>query len=398
MWKALASLALASLALTACGGGGASTVVPTGTSIAPTTDSGAPQSASFNPSNVTISEIPVAGFAQYNVNASGNDYPLAVSTAGTVYFGTGGGYGGSDLYAYNGSSFTQTAPAYDDQCGVNNASSCCPSSEPCTGPGVTAIDAASVASITWAGETIAAAVPSGLIFVGANGGQASAPPAPYDYTSIPLNPGSFFLSLVTDTHGKLWYGGGGNGAFGYPANLSTLACSTPQNGCWDGLWLANGPNNHVWGMMHVLGASSQPTSSILLEFDASGTILHSYSIDGSIGAIVGDNNGALWFTNTTQNTIERISGSGAISDYAIPTPNSGAASITESVDGALWFTEPNANKIGRLDPTGHFSEFTLPTKNADPVAIAADPVSEQCSANVVWVLEAGPGNLAKVQF
>src|SRR5947208_10815907 len=47
---------------------------------------------------------------------------------------------------------------------------------------------------------------------------------------------------------------------------------------------------------------------------------------------------------------------------ALPAPQG----IAAGPDGALWYTDAAANKIGRITNTGHVSEFSLPTAFTDP--------------------------------
>jgi virginiamycin B lyase len=82
--------------------------------------------------------------------------------------------------------------------------------------------------------------------------------------------------------------------------------------------------------------------------------------------------GNLWFTENTANKIGRITISGAVTEFPIPTVNSGPFGITAGGDGNLWFIE-KANKIGRITTGGVITEFTVPqggqlreiTKGAD---------------------------------
>jgi virginiamycin B lyase len=93
--------------------------------------------------------------------------------------------------------------------------------------------------------------------------------------------------------------------------------------------------------------------------------------------------GALWFTDCLEPQIGRITTAGVISTFHLPpaaqssvdktTPNLGACGITAGPDGALWFTETYVNKIGRITTTGELSEFILPTPNSHPFAITAGP-------------------------
>jgi virginiamycin B lyase len=64
------------------------------------------------------------------------------------------------------------------------------------------------------------------------------------------------------------------------------------------------------------------------------------------GRITAGPDGNLWFTDV--NRIVRITPTGTITAFPIPTANGGADDITAGPDSNLWFTEYNANKIGRL--------------------------------------------------
>ena len=70
---------------------------------------------------------------------------------------------------------------------------------------------------------------------------------------------------------------------------------------------------------------------------------------------------ALWFTEILAGKIGRITTDGKITEYAIPTAKSGPRGITTGPDGALWFTEGEARKIGRISPDGgEISEIAVP--------------------------------------
>jgi len=60
--------------------------------------------------------------------------------------------------------------------------------------------------------------------------------------------------------------------------------------------------------------------------------------------------GALWFTFPEFNAIGRITLGGAISVFAVPTPDSGPSFLTAGPGGTIWFTEQLGNKIARLSP------------------------------------------------
>jgi hypothetical protein len=70
--------------------------------------------------------------------------------------------------------------------------------------------------------------------------------------------------------------------------------------------------------------------------------------------------------------IGRISTTGAIEEYAVPTPDSDPTGITAGPDGALWFTEFIEGKIGRISTSGVFTEYGIPA-GGEPNGITAGP-------------------------
>ena len=56
--------------------------------------------------------------------------------------------------------------------------------------------------------------------------------------------------------------------------------------------------------------------------------------------------------------IGRITPAGSLTEYPLPTGNSGLGGIATGPDGNIWFTESKGNKLGRLIPaTGQINEF-----------------------------------------
>jgi streptogramin lyase len=61
----------------------------------------------------------------------------------------------------------------------------------------------------------------------------------------------------------------------------------------------------------------------------------------------------------------------------------GGYSITVGSDGMLWFVEFNSNKIGRITTDGVISEFNIPTTNSGPLSITSGP------DGALWFTETG---------
>jgi virginiamycin B lyase len=99
--------------------------------------------------------------------------------------------------------------------------------------------------------------------------------------------------------------------------------------------------------------------------------------------------GALWFTEAATNNIGRITTSGTISEYAIPTQPAGAYNIVAGPDGNLWFTEEAGNNIGQITPTGVVTEFAVPTSASLPTAILKGP------DNGLWFTEWAGNKIAR---
>jgi virginiamycin B lyase len=86
----------------------------------------------------------------------------------------------------------------------------------------------------------------------------------------------------------------------------------------------------------------------------------------------------MWFVEEIGNQIGRITPSGVVTEFPIPTPGSRPTGITAGPDGNLWFTEsryetPGANKIGRITPSGVITEYSVPTGGGGPFAITLGP-------------------------
>lgn len=99
-------------------------------------------------------------------------------------------------------------------------------------------------------------------------------------------------------------------------------------------------------------------------------------------AVGGD--GALWFTDRGQNTVNRIATDGTITAFAVPTAQGGPWGIAAGSDGALWFGEIDKDKIGRISTAGSITEYSLPSPG-QPSGIAPGP------DGALWFTVAGGG-------
>ena len=93
--------------------------------------------------------------------------------------------------------------------------------------------------------------------------------------------------------------------------------------------------------------------------------------------IVSGPDGALWFTETYDDSIGRLTTSGTLTETLLCTGcGEGQVEpwdIAVGSDGALWFSEYEANAIGRMTTSGQISAFLLPASMAHPLGITAGP-------------------------
>jgi virginiamycin B lyase len=79
----------------------------------------------------------------------------------------------------------------------------------------------------------------------------------------------------------------------------------------------------------------------------------------------------MWVTELAGNAVAAVSVAapgarggapqGDVVEYVIPTPNSRPIAVEEGPDGLMWFSEEAGGKVGRIERSGAISEFALPT-------------------------------------
>ncbi len=80
--------------------------------------------------------------------------------------------------------------------------------------------------------------------------------------------------------------------------------------------------------------------------------------------------GAIWYTQYYGNDVAKITNTGQVTTFPLPSANSEPDGLTVGSDGALWFTEAGASQIGRITTSGAISEYpTLPTFGNQPTSI-----------------------------
>ncbi|MEO8191068.1 MAG: hypothetical protein ABI682_12065 [Acidobacteriota bacterium] len=114
-----------------------------------------------------------------------------------------------------------------------------------------------------------------------------------------------------------------------------------------------------------------------------------YSISGDGVGIAAGPDGNVWFTERNASKIGRITPSGVVTEFSIPTAGSEPTSITRGPDGNLWFTE-NAGKIGRITTAGAVTEYPLSNTSSTPDSIVVG------SDGNLWFTEFALGKIGRI--
>ena len=169
-----------------------------------------------------------------------------------------------------------------------------------------------------------------------------------------------------------------NAAVGDITEISLLGGSSPSG-------IATGPDGNIW--------VASGASNTIARVSPSGSIA-AFNIP-TLGSapydIAAGPDGAMWFTERQGNRIGRITVDGVITEYPIPTALSQPYGIAAGPDGAMWFTERQGNRIGRITMAGVITEYPLPTPGSHPIGIAA-------GASNMYVTEYTANRIAVVQM
>jgi streptogramin lyase len=150
--------------------------------------------------------------------------------------------------------------------------------------------------------------------------------------------------ITSGPDGALWFGNG-LGSGGGIARLTTGGALTQYPvGGGNVFFDAVGPDQRIWFTqesgcaLDSLGAIT--TAGQIQQYPAP-------SCSEPTGIAAGPD-GAMWFAELRDDHIDRITLSGHITRYKVPSGGAGPFGITAGPDGAMWFTERRANKIGRI--------------------------------------------------
>jgi YD repeat-containing protein len=170
--------------------------------------------------------------------------------------------------------------------------------------------------------------------------------------------------------------------YGYAAvdheDRFALAGSEPQPGA-----ITTGPDGNVW--------VADTHNDKIDKLSQTGVVLAEYPTSGVPGPnIVTGPDGRLWFVEGEKTigkkyTAVKMTTAGAQTEYAL---SGGAAYLTAGADGNMWFTDSEDKKVGKITPTGTSSLYAVP--HGTPYAATAGTDGN------VWFLTTNPSRIDKV--
>lgn len=194
--------------------------------------------------------------------------------------------------------------------------------------------------------------------------------SPTTYYKVPFGFATNFVAPVTGSDGNLWFAEQVTTRSGY-GTTESIARMTPS-GTFTSFTLPFGWDFSTYGV-DVEGMATGPDGAIwftdtntnqIERLTTAGQFTNHYYLPspyayGDVGSLASGPDGNLWFTMQRSNKIGRITTSGSITLYQLPT-GSYPVGITTGTDGNMWFIESQARKIGKISTAGAITEYPVP--------------------------------------
>lgn len=210
-------------------------------------------------------------------------------------------------------------------------------------------------------------------------------------------PGGQYLAVQTSGHvdifGTLPY---------FDGPVQPPQCTAGSGMCgYDGTSITQGSDGAIYIAATLLSSGIipfLPPASAVFRIDATGKITNMFLVPDAT-RIANGPDGNLWITQAgTTNAIARMTTSGVLTEFPLPTKDAQPLGIAQGNDGAVWFTEFKASKVARITTGGVITEFPTPTANAGPSGIAS--LLGECGSGHgrIWFTEATANKIALISF
>ncbi len=193
----------------------------------------------------------------------------------------------------------------------------------------------------------------------------------------PLNPGGLPVWITPGPDGNLWFTQNDTDRVskitptGTVTTVSVNAIFLPRMGSFP--------------VRTAICGSPNQASNMIGQMSPAGVLLNEYAAGGGgLFYITSGADGNLWFPIDNDNAIGRMTTSGVLTEFPVPTQGASPAGITKGPDGNVWFTE-SAGNVAKIDPSGNITEYPIPNgaqKNLGTIAVGPD--------KNLWIIENTP--------
>ena len=167
---------------------------------------------------------------------------------------------------------------------------------------------------------------------------------------------------------------------GLVTTFDTSTCSTAGA-------IAQAPDTNLWFGCESSSSLTNPYGVCRMTLSGALTQFAIISPNRAISGIVAGQDGNLWFTQ--QGRIGRITPAGSATEFVVPAPNTFLGDIAMGADGNLWFAE-RPNQIGKITQSGVITEFLVPTAGSNPQGITSGPDGN------IWFTEESANKIARI--
>jgi streptogramin lyase len=194
-------------------------------------------------------------------------------------------------------------------------------------------------------------------------------------------------SLTAGPDGNVWVATRAGGAIDHitPSGVLTkyILPNQTESALLSGI--ASGPEGMLWYTAWKTKRVGKITTNdeVKAEYTISGTEKKPFGIAAGPS---GENK--VWVTDIGSSKIDKVSNTGAITEYALPA-GSEPYGITLG-SGEMWFTDRGTSKVGRITTAGAVTEYALPAGSAPR------GITWSTSASAAFVAEYGTSKIAKV--
>jgi virginiamycin B lyase len=169
---------------------------------------------------------------------------------------------------------------------------------------------------------------------------------------VTLFPAPFSIAEITPgPDGNLWFDALGQASIGKITPTGDITVFSNLTNSFGYRGLTAGPNGNLW-----MTTTGNNNPGEIVEVNTAGQVVALFSDPNGPYILTPGRDGNLWFTEAGNRSaasggganIGSITPQGSITEYPIPTPNSGESDITAGPDGNIWFSEYAANQIGKV--------------------------------------------------